>query len=125
MEDTLSAPRIACRRKLPPRAAPVAFAFFMSAIMAFLMCCVIVGANTGIDAGYPARVLSSYGLAVRFDADFLPLYSVHSRPGGRNHGIVAARQRGDDLFLLSKGAGRVLRLSVSAVEQAWKKGTNE
>ena len=67
----------------------------------------------------------SYGLAVRFDADFLPLYSVHSRPGGRNHGIVAARQRGDDLFLLSKGAGRVLRLSVSAVEQAWKKGTNE
>ncbi|CAN7532561.1 DUF2798 domain-containing protein [Ensifer sp. ENS07] len=64
MEDTLSAPRLARSRKLPPRAAPVAFAFFMSAIMAFLMCCVIVGVNTGIDAGYPARVLGSYALAM-------------------------------------------------------------
>jgi hypothetical protein len=67
----------------------------------------------------------SYGLAVRFDADFLPLYSVHSRTGGRNHGIVAAVQRGDDLFLLSKGAGRVLRLSVAEIQSAWTKGTNE
>jgi len=67
----------------------------------------------------------SYGLAVRFDADFLPLYSVHSRTGGRNHGVVAAVQRGDDLFLLSKGAGRVLRLSVAEIQSAWTKGTNE
>ncbi|WDZ77572.1 DUF2798 domain-containing protein [Ensifer adhaerens] len=64
MEETLSAPRIARSRKLPSRAAPIAFAFFMSAIMAFLMSCVIVGANTGIDAGYPARVLSAYALAM-------------------------------------------------------------
>ena len=67
----------------------------------------------------------SYGLAVRFDTDFLPLYSVHSRTGGRNHGIVAAVQRGDELFLLSKGAGRVLRLSVSNIQSAWTKGTSE
>ncbi|MEP9390029.1 hypothetical protein [Mesorhizobium sp. KR9-304] len=67
----------------------------------------------------------SYGLAVRFNADFLPLYSVHSRTGGRNHGIVAVVQRGDDLFLLSKGAGRVLRLSASDIQSAWAKGTNE
>ncbi|MFH1343950.1 MAG: hypothetical protein ABIL01_22520 [Pseudomonadota bacterium] len=67
----------------------------------------------------------SYGLAVRFDADFMPLYSVHSRTGGRNHGIVAAVQRGDDLFLLSKGAGRVLQLSASEIQSAWAKGTNE
>ncbi|HEY4192543.1 MAG TPA: hypothetical protein VGM46_07835 [Mesorhizobium sp.] len=67
----------------------------------------------------------SYGLAVRFDAEFRPLYSVHSRTGGRNHGIVAAVQRGDDLFLLSKGAGRVLRLSASQIQSAWAKGTNE
>lgn len=64
MEDTIPPPRIARSRKLPPRAVPIAFAFFMSAIMAFLMCCVIVGANTGIDAGYPARVLSVYALAM-------------------------------------------------------------
>lgn len=64
MEDTIPPPRIARSRKLPPRAVPIAFAFFMSAIMAFLMCCVIVGANTGVDAGYPARVLSAYALAM-------------------------------------------------------------
>jgi hypothetical protein len=28
------------------------FAFFMAGIMAFLMCCTIVAANTGFDSGY-------------------------------------------------------------------------
>ncbi|MEH3087251.1 MAG: DUF2798 domain-containing protein [Xylophilus ampelinus] len=51
-------------RKLPRRYAPVAFAFFMSAIMAFLMCCVIVAANTGFAPGYLLRVLGSYALAM-------------------------------------------------------------
>lgn len=58
----------------------------------------------------------SYGLVVRFDDDFMPVYSLHSRVGGRNHGIVAVAQRGDDLYVLSKGAGRILRLSVAEVE---------
>jgi hypothetical protein len=50
--------------KLSPRYTPVAFAFFMSAIMALLMCAVIVGANSGVDAGLPARVLHAYVLAM-------------------------------------------------------------
>ncbi|HEY4066574.1 MAG TPA: strictosidine synthase [Burkholderiaceae bacterium] len=54
----------------------------------------------------------SYGLVVRLGADFVPKYSLHSRVGGRHHGIVAAAQRGDELFVLSKGSGRILRLSV-------------
>lgn len=58
----------------------------------------------------------SYGLVVRFDDDFIPIYSLHSRVGGRHHGIVAVAQRGDDLYVLSKGAGRLLRLSVSRIE---------
>lgn len=57
----------------------------------------------------------SYGLVVRVGADFLPKYSLHSRVGGRNHGIVAVAQRGDELFVLSKGAGRILRLSAASV----------
>jgi hypothetical protein len=60
----------------------------------------------------------SYGLVIRFDADFVPLFSLHSRAGGRHHGIVAIAQRGDDLFVLSKGADRILRLSVSQIEAA-------
>ena len=53
----------------------------------------------------------SYGLVVRMDANFAPRYSFHSRVGGKHHGVVAAVQRGDDLFVLSKGASRVLKLS--------------
>lgn len=58
----------------------------------------------------------SYGLVVRLNDDFIPIYSLHSRVGGRNHGIVAIAQNGDDLYVLSKGAGRILHLSVAAIE---------
>jgi len=58
----------------------------------------------------------SYGLAVLFNADFIPVLSLHSRTGGRHHGVVAIAERGDDLFVLSKGAGRILRLSLSQID---------
>lgn len=52
----------------------------------------------------------SYGLVVRLDAGGLPVASFHSRADGRHHGIVAAREAGDHLYLLSRGAGRLLRI---------------
>ncbi len=55
----------------------------------------------------------SYGLVMRYGADLTPEYSLHSRVGGINHGICAVAQIGDTLFLLSKGAGRILTVSVS------------
>jgi hypothetical protein len=58
----------------------------------------------------------SYGLLVLFNADFIPVLSLHSRTGGRHHGVVAVAERGDDLFVLSKGAGRILRLSLSQID---------
>jgi hypothetical protein len=60
------APALPARRsrKLPKRYAPVAFAFFMAGIMALLMCCVIVAADTGFGPGYLRRVLGSYALAM-------------------------------------------------------------
>ncbi|ABX37696.1 hypothetical protein Daci_5067 [Delftia acidovorans SPH-1] len=51
-------------RKLHRRFAPVVFAFYMSAIMAFLMCCAIVGANSGLGADYLRRVIQAYVLAM-------------------------------------------------------------
>ncbi len=51
----------------------------------------------------------SYGLVCRLDAEGLPLSSLHSRPGGRNHGITSVRVAGDDLWIASKGGNRVLR----------------
>lgn len=56
----------------------------------------------------------SYGLLVRFNADLTPDFSLHSRVGGINHGICAAAQVGDSLYVLSKGAGRILRLSIGS-----------
>lgn len=49
---------------LPKHYTPVVFAFFMSGIMAMLMCLVIVGANSGLGPGYLGRVMKSYELAM-------------------------------------------------------------
>jgi hypothetical protein len=56
----------------------------------------------------------SYGLLVRFDAKMTPQYSMHSRVGGRNHGVCAAAQIGDTLYALSKGSGRIVQMSIPA-----------
>ncbi|MGE8295417.1 MAG: DUF2798 domain-containing protein [Pseudomonas sp.] len=50
--------------KLPARAMPVAFAFYMSGIMAMLMTLVITAANRGIGEGYLQAALSAYSLAM-------------------------------------------------------------
>jgi len=61
----------------------------------------------------PAR---SYGLVVRLNASFEPQYSLHSRVGGMHHGITAVAEFNDALLVLSKGAGRVLRLPLSDIQ---------
>ena len=50
--------------RLPPRAMPLVFAFWMAAIMALLMCTVITVANTGLDAGLAGRIARAYVLAM-------------------------------------------------------------
>jgi hypothetical protein len=50
--------------RIPARYTPIVFAFFMAGIMAMLMCFVIVGANSGLSAGYLLRVLHAYALAM-------------------------------------------------------------
>lgn len=52
------------RYKLPARAMPVVFAFFMSGIMAMLMSLVITAANRGVGEGYVQAVLGAYSLAM-------------------------------------------------------------
>ena len=52
----------------------------------------------------------SYGLVIRLDADGAPLYSLHSRVDGVNHGVVSAVELDGDLVVVAKGPGRVLRL---------------
>ncbi|WP_298241461.1 hypothetical protein [uncultured Bradyrhizobium sp.] len=57
----------------------------------------------------------SYGLVIRLGADGLPRYSLHSRADGVNHGIVAAIEYGDDLVMIAKGPGRVIRLPLASL----------
>lgn len=52
------------RRRLHVYATPYVFAFYMSAIMALLMCFVITAANAGIDQDYMSNVLKAYRLAM-------------------------------------------------------------
>jgi hypothetical protein len=50
----------------------------------------------------------SYGLVARLDAEGEITDSLHSRVGGRYHGITAARDAAQGLVIVSKGHGRVL-----------------
>jgi hypothetical protein len=59
----------------------------------------------------------SYGLVMRLSPEGLIRYSLHSRVDGKNHGVVAAVECRDSLFVLAKGRRRILRLSIADIEQ--------
>lgn len=59
----------------------------------------------------------SYGLVIRLNAAGIPIYSLHSRVDGVNHGVVAAAELGGFLYLLAKGPGRLLRLALADIEK--------
>ena len=51
-------------RRLPARLTPIVFAFFMSAIMAMLMCLIITAVNQGLGDGYLLAALHAYQVAM-------------------------------------------------------------
>ena len=59
----------------------------------------------------------SYGLVIRLNANGVPLYALHSRVDGVNHGIVAAVEMDGALFAIAKGPGRLLRVPLAMIEQ--------
>jgi hypothetical protein len=59
----------------------------------------------------------SYGLVIRLNADGMPLYAVHSRVDGINHGITAAVEMNGALYATAKGPGRLLRAPLTMIEQ--------
>jgi hypothetical protein len=59
----------------------------------------------------------SYGLVIRLDAEGVPLYALHSRVDGINHGIVAAVEIDSALYAIAKGPGRLLRVPLAIIEQ--------
>ena len=59
----------------------------------------------------------SYGLVIRLNAEGVPLYALHSRVDGINHGIVAAVEMDGALFALAKGPGRLLRVPQTMIDE--------
>lgn len=59
----------------------------------------------------------SYGLVIRLDAAGQPMFSLHSRVDGINHGIVAATECGEWLYMIAKGPRRVLRMPVQGLAE--------
>jgi hypothetical protein len=59
----------------------------------------------------------SYGLVIRLDASGVPMFALHSRVDGVNHGIVAAVELNGALYAVAKGPGRLLRLPLTLIEQ--------
>lgn len=53
----------------------------------------------------------SFGLVVEFSADFTPIQSLHSRAGGRRHGVTSVLEYDGQLWLTSKGGDEVLRIA--------------
>ncbi len=49
--------------KLPARFAPVAFAIYMSGLVAFMMSMVLTAVNSGLDSGFLGRALRGYLVA--------------------------------------------------------------
>lgn len=56
----------------------------------------------------PWAPTKSYGLVVRFDRTGRIVNSMHSRAGGRRHGITAALEQDGHVIMTSKGSGAVL-----------------
>jgi sugar lactone lactonase YvrE len=67
-----------------------------------------VGALRALGVEKPWAPPRSYGLAARLDAHGDVVESLHSRVGGRYHGITAAVETAQGVVLVSKGSGRVL-----------------
>jgi hypothetical protein len=59
----------------------------------------------------------SYGLVIRLDMGGVPLYGLHSRVDGVNHGVVAAVEMDGSLFAIAKGPGRLLRVRLAGIER--------
>ena len=59
----------------------------------------------------------SYGLVIRLDASGAPLYSLHSRVDGDNHGVVAAVECDGDLYHDRQGPGPDLALPVAPLDR--------
>lgn len=56
----------------------------------------------------------SYGLVIELDARFVPLQSLHSRAGGKRHGVTSAIEAGERLWITSRGGDEVVAIDLTS-----------
>jgi hypothetical protein len=61
----------------------------------------------------------SYGLVIRLDANAQPLFSLHARVDGVNHGVVSAVECAGYLYMIAKGPRRLLRLPLEKLNREY------
>jgi Strictosidine synthase len=61
----------------------------------------------------PWAPTQSYGLVVELNDAFVPVRSMHSRAGGRRHGITSAVERAGALWVTSKGGDELFALDLA------------
>lgn len=66
----------------------------------------------------PWAATRSYGLVVRFDADFAPVESFHSRADGARHGVTSVVQARDVAYATTRGARGIVALPGRSIEGA-------
>ncbi len=64
-----------------------------------------------------ANCSGDFSEVIRLSANGTPLYALHSRVDGVNHGVVAAVELNGALFAIAKGPGRLLRVPLGAIEE--------
>ncbi|WP_426434794.1 SMP-30/gluconolactonase/LRE family protein [Bradyrhizobium genosp. P] len=70
-----------------------------------------IGAVKALGIQKPWAPPRSYGLLVHLDAEGEPTDSLHSRAGGRFHGVTSACATNRGVFIAARGAGRLLLYS--------------
>jgi hypothetical protein len=61
----------------------------------------------------PWAPTQSYGLVVELNQSFVPLRSMHSRAGGRRHGITSAVEQAGSLWVTSKGGDELVVIDLA------------
>jgi hypothetical protein len=65
----------------------------------------------------------SYGLVVELGLDLEPIRSMHSRAGGKRHGITSCQQFGGELLMTSRGGDEIIAIRVGAGDEPRNSGS--
>jgi hypothetical protein len=76
------------------------------------------GAQKHLGMLKPWAPTRSYGLVVKLDRQFRPIFSFHSRADGRRHGVTSCIEVGGRVLATSKGGDTIVQLDPAVAKPA-------